>query len=86
MSSLNLILPDELNEFVEAETANGEFASVSEYLQALIRDARKRKAKQALDLKLLEGLQGPTIEMTREDWKSIEREALEGLSGETIRP
>jgi hypothetical protein len=39
-----------------------------------------------LESKLLDGLQGPTVEMTREDWDSIKREALEGLASETIRP
>ena len=43
-------------------------------------------AQQELEEKLLEGLQGPAFEMTREDWESIRREAIEGLAGETIRP
>jgi hypothetical protein len=36
------------------------------------------------EVKLLEGLQGPTVEMNRDDWDSIEREALDGLAGETF--
>lgn len=86
MATMNISLPDEMKVFVEAQMAREGYASASEYLRALIRDAQKRQAKQALEAKLLEGLQGPAVEMTREDWESIRREALEGLSGEAVRP
>jgi antitoxin ParD1/3/4 len=86
MTTMNISLPDEMKAFIEAQVAQGGYASASEYLCAVIRDVQKRKAKQELEAKLLEGLQGPTNEMTREDWESIEREALDGLSGEAIRP
>ena len=86
MATMNISLPDEMKAFVEAQMAADGYASASEYLRALIREEQKRRAKQALEAKLLEGLQGPAVEMTREDWDSIRREALEGLSGETIRP
>jgi antitoxin ParD1/3/4 len=72
--------------FVEAQVAKEGFATVSEYFRTLVREAQRRKAKQELEAKLLEGLQGPSVEMTAEDWESIEREALDGLSGEAIRP
>ncbi len=77
---------DEMRAFVEAQMAQGEYASASEYLRSLIRDAQKRQAKPALEAELLEALQGPAVEMTRDEWDSIEREALEGLAGEMIRP
>ena len=86
MATMNISLPDEMKVFVEAQMAQGGYASASEYLRALIRDAQKRRAKQELEARLLEGLQGPTVKMTRKDWDSIERAAREGLAGETIRP
>ena len=86
MVTINISMSDDMNEFIEAQLAREGYASASEYLRALIRDAQKRQAKQELEAKLLEGLQGPAVEMTREDWASIRREALEGLSGETLRP
>ncbi len=86
MTTMNISLPDEMKSFVEAQMAEEGYASASEYLRALIRDAQKRRAKQELESKLLEGLQGPAVKMTRRDWDSIEREAREGLAGETIRP
>jgi antitoxin ParD1/3/4 len=86
MTTMNISLPDEMKAFVEAQMDQEGYASASEYLRALIRDAQKRRAKQELERKLLEGLQGPAVEMTRKDWDSIEREAREGLAGEKIQP
>jgi antitoxin ParD1/3/4 len=82
MTIVNISLPEEMEAFVEAEIAREGFASASEYVRALIREAQKRKARQDLDARLLEGLQGPMVEMTREDWESLKREAIEGQSGE----
>ena len=86
MTTMNISLPEEMKAFIEAQMAREGYASASEYLRFLIREAQKRQAKQELEAKLQEGLQGPAVEMTREDWESIRREALEGLSGEAIRP
>jgi antitoxin ParD1/3/4 len=88
MATRNVSLPDEMKmkAFVEAQAAKEGFGTTSEYLRSVLRDVQKRLAKQDLEAKLLEGLQGPRVLMTREEWDSIEREALEGLAGETIRP
>ena len=86
MTTMNISLPEEMRSFIEGEMAQEGFASASEYLRALIREAQRRRARQELEAKLLEGLQGPAVEMTREDWDSIRREALDGLAGEEIRP
>jgi antitoxin ParD1/3/4 len=86
MATMNVSLPDEMKAFVEAQATKEGFGTTSEYLRSVIRDVQKRQAKQELEAKLLEGLQGPAVPMTREDWDSIKREALEGLAGETIRP
>jgi antitoxin ParD1/3/4 len=79
MATMNVSLPDEMKAFVEAQAAKEGFGTTSEYLRSMIRDVQKRLAKQALEAKLMEGLEGPTVLMTREDWDSIEREALEDL-------
>ena len=86
MTTMNISVPDEMKAFVEAQMAQEGYASASEYLRALIRDAQKRQARQQLEVKLLEGMQGPATVMDRKDWDSIKQEALEGLAGETIRP
>jgi antitoxin ParD1/3/4 len=82
MATMNVSLPDEMKAFVEAQAAKEGFGTTSEYLRSVIRDAQKRLAKQALEAKLLEGLDGPTVLMTREDWDEIRREGLERLARE----
>lgn len=86
MATMNLSVSDDLMAFVEDQVATGGYASANEFLCALIRDAQKRRAKLEMETKLLEGLQGPLVEMTREDWESIRREARDGLADETVRP
>jgi antitoxin ParD1/3/4 len=85
MTTMNISVLEEMKAFVEAQMAQGGYASASEYLRALIRDAQERQARQELEAKLLEGLQGPAVKMTRKDWDSIEREAREGLAGQKIQ-
>jgi antitoxin ParD1/3/4 len=87
MTTMNISLPDEMKAFIEGQMAAEGFASASEYLRTLIREAQKRRAKQALEEKFREALEsGPATPMTKEDWAALRREALEGLAGETIRP
>jgi len=87
MTTMNISLPDEMKVFVEAQMAQEGYASASEYLRALIRDAQKRRAKRELEAKFREALEsGPATPMTREDWVALRAEALDGLAGETIRP
>jgi len=87
MATMNISVTDEMKAFIEAQFVQEGYASESDYRRALIREAQKRKAKRALEAKLLEGLEsGPATPMTREDWDSIEREALAGLESKTIRP
>ncbi len=85
MTTMNISLPEEMTTFIEARMAEDGYASASEYLRALIRDAQKRKAKQILEAKLQEALDsGPAAPMTPEDWVALRQEALEGLAGEVL--
>jgi antitoxin ParD1/3/4 len=83
MTTMNISVPDEMKAFVEDQMAQEGYASASEYLRALIRDAQKRQAKRELEAKFRVALEsGPATPMTREDWDSIEHEALERLARE----
>ena len=83
MTTVNVSIPEDLKAFIEAQMSREGHDSVSEYLRALIRDAQKRQAKQELEAKFREALEsGPSTPMTREDWESIEHEALERLAAE----
>ena len=54
MTTMNISLPDSLREFVEAQLEEGDYASVSEYVRSLIRQA---KQEQELDERLLLALE-----------------------------
>ena len=86
MTTMNISLPDEMKAFIEAQMTAEGYASASEFLRTLIRDEQRRRAKRELELKLLEGLQGPATVLDRKEWDSIRQEALAGLVGEDIQP
>ena len=77
MTTMNISLPDEMKAFIEARMATEGYASASEYLRTLIREAQKRLAKQELDAKLLEGFQSPASEMTDADWTALRKRIYE---------
>lgn len=79
MTTLRVSIRDELMAVVEAQAAEGRYGSVDAYIQALVeRDERRLRARRALDAKIQEGLDsGPSEPMTREEWDSIEAEAME---------
>jgi antitoxin ParD1/3/4 len=86
MTTMNISLPDEMKTFIEDRVVQEGYASASEYFRDLIREAQRREAKQDLEAKIAEGLNGPATRMTRKDWQAIEREARKGLAGEKLHP
>lgn len=74
MTTMNISLPEDMKAFIEAQMASEGYASASEYLRTLIRHAQKRQAKQALEAKLMEGLESPASEMTDADWAGLRKE------------
>jgi len=76
---MNVSLPEELKEYVEAQTKSG-YSTPSEYVRELIRDDQKRRAKEKLDALLLEGLNsGDSIPVDAKFWSELKREALAKL-------
>jgi antitoxin ParD1/3/4 len=83
MTTMVISVSDEIKAFIEAQLVKEGYASASEYVGSLIREAQKRQAKQALEAKLRAALEsGPATPMTRDDWDSIEQEALDRLASE----
>jgi antitoxin ParD1/3/4 len=79
MTSMNVSLPEELKEYVEAQTKKG-YSTPSEYVRELIREDQKRRAMERLDSLLLEGLNsGDPLPVDSEFWTSLRREALAKL-------
>jgi antitoxin ParD1/3/4 len=78
MVVVHISLSDEMKAFVEAQMVQEGYVSASEYLRALILEAQKRSAKQALEAKFREAHEsGPATQMTRDDWDELERKVWE---------
>lgn len=88
MTDLKVSIRDDLMDLVESLIAEGRYSSPDEIVETLLdREARKRRGELKLKAKIQEALDdGPAEPMTREEWDSIEAEALDGLAGEEIRP
>jgi antitoxin ParD1/3/4 len=77
MSSMNISLPDGLKAYVDAQVAEGRYASASEYVRDLIRADEKAKAWLKLETLLLEGLESEETEWTEDDANALIRMAEE---------
>lgn len=85
MTSMNISLPHELREYVEQQTKGG-YSTPSEYVRELIRGDKERRAKERLDVLLLEGLDsGESLPATPAFWDELKREALAKLGRNTKR-
>jgi antitoxin ParD1/3/4 len=75
-TTMNISLPEALREFVEKRVAEGSFSNVSDYVRALIRDDRAKRAQASLEAKLLEGLEsGPAVVADDAYWEDLKRDA-----------
>ena len=71
MTSLNIDLPEPLKVFVEAEAEESGYATASDYIRALIRDAEQRKSAEAVEALLLEGLDpNDRARMSDAEWEA----------------
>ena len=86
MMTLQISLPESLRDFVERQVAEGGYETASEYVQDLLREIQKRKAKEKVEALLLEGLNsGDSIEVTPEYWKEMRRQ-LDQRHGKAKEP
>jgi antitoxin ParD1/3/4 len=70
MSSINISLPESMKAFVEEQVAQGDYGSVSEYLQDLITQDQKRKTQEHIEELLIAGLEsGEAIEVNDKWWQ-----------------
>ena len=92
MASLNVNMPQDLREFVDAQTDKGGFGTPTEYVRHLIRKDRDQEAERELERLLLEGL---TSRDARGDVKALfkrlharvdELEAGRKRNGKAARP
>jgi antitoxin ParD1/3/4 len=83
MQTMNISLPDPLKEFVDGQIAEGHYSSASEYVRELIQADEQRKARQALEAALVEGLSSAESVLSDDDWKAIHAEAMTRLATHT---
>lgn len=75
MTSLNIDLPEPLKVFVELEAEESGYATASDYIRALIREAEHRKSEQAVEALLSEGLNPHDRgQMNDVEWESHKQE------------
>ena len=75
---VNFTLPESWKEFLDSEVAAGGHGNVADYIQALLREARLRKAHTCVEALLEEGLNsGEATEWTADDWEDIWHEIEE---------
>lgn len=60
MASLNISLPQQLKTYVEAQVAEGEYGTPSEYMRELIRRDKEHR-RQELEKKLLKALASDSV-------------------------
>ena len=73
---MNISLPEALREYVDERVAEGTFANASDYVRALIREDRLKRAQAILEAKLLEGLEsGPAVVADDAYWEDLKARA-----------
>jgi antitoxin ParD1/3/4 len=81
---MQLLLPDEVREFIEEQIKSGRYESPSAMVAALVEEARVREARERLNALLEEGENsGPPIDFTEEWWAARKASLLARLSNPT---
>ena len=75
---VTITLPDSLATHFQDQITTGAYATVSDYIQALIQADQARKAQ--LETKLLAALASPATPMTATDWDHIRTTVRQNLS------
>lgn len=80
MSTLNISLPESMRDFVLAQVERGGYATASEYIRELVREAERAAAKARLETLLLEGINsGPARPFDENFVEDIRRRVEEQL-------
>ncbi len=74
--NINIVLPDEVRVYVEAQVMAGAYSSIDEYLIDLVQQDQKRKAQAKLETLLLEGINSDSQEVTPDYWQNLRESVL----------
>ncbi len=73
METVNISLPEGMKQFMDQQVSGGVYSSVSDYIRALVQEDQKRKAHEAIEGLVLEGLNSEASEMTAADWAELKQ-------------
>lgn len=77
-TSFTFALSEAARRFLDEHAALEGHADADAYVRWLVREERKRKAREKLEAMLMEGLNsGPPIEVTEEFWEQLRRDVAE---------
>ena len=73
MAQMNISLPDQMKEWIEAQVATGRYASVSDYMRALVRHHMENEGKvRKLEALIQEGIDSGSSGRTVKDiWEEV---------------
>ena len=75
MPTMNISLSDQLRDFVDEQVNSGRYSSVSEYVRELVRADQKKREREDLELRILEGLNsGEAAEATPAMWGQLKKD------------
>jgi Arc/MetJ-type ribon-helix-helix transcriptional regulator len=85
MSTIDIRLPENLMTYLEAESAQRGYTSVSEFVQALLEADKQRHLKREVEKMLLESIDGPFSTWTNKDLDDIRHAGKRLLQGRKAR-
>jgi antitoxin ParD1/3/4 len=86
MAIVNISLPDQMKQYIEARIGEGGYNTTSEYFRDLVREDQKRRAEERLETLLLQGLESPASVWTKDDVDHIKNAVRERLAAKQNTP
>lgn len=80
MAIVNISVPDQMKRYIEERLSEGSYHTTSEYFRDLIREDQKRRAAERLEALLLEGLDSPARQWTKDDLDHVKIAVRERLA------
>ena len=71
LTSMTVSLPSTQKDYVREQAAATGCSTPSEYIRRLIHADQKAHEQEALEIKVLEGLESPAREMTGKEWSKL---------------
>lgn len=69
--NINIVLPDDVHAYIEAQVMAGAYSGISEYVLDLVQQDQKRKAQAKLEALLRAGIDSDSQEVTPEYWQNL---------------